>query len=83
MQIITFIYNLFWGDIFKIPLPGGGEVGISLLVLILVPAGIYSTIRTKFLPFRLFPEMLRITVKKDKARTLLILSNWLFLRKIR
>ncbi len=65
MQIITFIYNLFWGDIFKIPLPGGGEVGISLLVLILVPAGIYSTIRTKFLPFRLFPEMLRITVKKD------------------
>ena len=33
-------------------------------MLILIPAGIYFTVRTRFLPFRLFPEMVRITVEK-------------------
>ena len=66
MQIITAIYNLLWGDLFSIPLPGGGSIGISLLVLILIPAGIYFTIRTKFLPVRCFPEMLRISVERQK-----------------
>lgn len=64
MQIISFFYNLLWGDLFTIPLPGGGSIGISLLVLLLIPAGIYFTIRTKFLPIRFFPEMLRISVEK-------------------
>ena len=58
------IYPLMWGDIVQIPLPGGSSLGLSLLVLILIPAGIYFTVRTRFLPFRLFPEMVRITVEK-------------------
>jgi len=58
------MYNFLWGDLFSIPLPGGASIGISLLVLLLIPAGIYFTIRTKFLPIRFFPEMLRISVKK-------------------
>ena len=58
------IYALLWGDILTIPLPGGSSLGLSLLVLILIPAGIYFTVRTRFLPFRLFPEMVRITVEK-------------------
>ena len=29
MQIISAIYNLLWGDLFQIPLPGGGQIGIS------------------------------------------------------
>ena len=33
-------------------------------MLILIPSGIYFTLRTRFLPFRLFPEMLRITAEK-------------------
>ena len=64
MKIISFFYNLLWGDLFAIPLPGGNSIGISLLVLLLIPAGIYFTIRTKFLPIRFFPEMLRISVEK-------------------
>lgn len=64
MQLITTVYNFLWGDLFLIPLPGGSSIGISLLVLILIPAGIYFTIRTKFLPIRFFPEMLRISVEK-------------------
>lgn len=64
MAIIETIYRWLWGDLLKIPLPGGNEVGISLLVLILVPVGIYFTVRTRFVLIRKFPQMLRITMEK-------------------
>ena len=65
MILIKILYDFLWGDLFSIPLPGGSSIGISLLVLLLIPTGIYFTIRTKFLPIRLFPEMLRISVEKN------------------
>ena len=65
MELISFFYNLLWGDLFTIPLPGGSTLGISLLVLILIPAGIYFTFKTKFLPIRLFPEMVRVSVERQ------------------
>lgn len=69
MTIINALYQFLWGDLITIPLPGGSSLGLSLLVLILVPAGIYFTIRTRFLLFRLFPEMLRIAMtKKDSTK---------------
>ena len=61
---ITAVYQLLWGDLITLPLPGGGSLGISLLVLLLIPTGIYFTLRTRFLPVRLFPEMLRVTAEK-------------------
>lgn len=64
MNIFYAVYDFLWGDLITVPLPGGSSLGLSLLVLILIPSGIYFTIRTRFLPFRLFPEMLRITVEK-------------------
>lgn len=67
MEIISVVYNLLWGDLFTIPLPGGASIGISLLVLILIPAGVFFTIRTKFLPVRFFPEMLRISTEKHRG----------------
>lgn len=66
MAIFEAIYDLLWGDIIHIPLPGGSTLGLSLLVLILVPAGIYFTIRTRFLPFRMFPEMIRVTLENNQ-----------------
>lgn len=63
--IVKYHYNFLWGDLFTIPLPGGSELGIPLLVLLLIPAGIFFTIRTKFLPIRFFPEMLRLSVEKQ------------------
>ena len=63
-SVIDTLYYLLWGDIITIPLPGGSSLGLSLLVIILIPSGIYFTIRTRFLPFRMFPEMLRITMEK-------------------
>ena len=64
MNIFQSVYHLLWGDLITIPLPGGSSVGISLLILILIPAGILFTFQTRFLPIRLFPEMLRVTVEK-------------------
>ena len=67
LSIISMVYQFLWGDLFSLPLPGGGSIGISLLVAILIPAGIFFTIRTGFLPIRLFPEMLRIAVEKKSG----------------
>lgn len=64
MSVFKGIYHILWGDLITISLPGGSSMGISLLVLILIPSGIYFTIRTRFLPFRLFLEMLKITAEK-------------------
>ena len=66
MTVFRFVYQMLWGDLITIPLPGGSSLGLSLLVLILIPSGIYFTIRTRFLLFRLFPEMLKITTEKKQ-----------------
>lgn len=69
MQLLYFFYNLLWGDLITVPLPGGSELGISLLVLILVPVGIWFTLRSRFVQVRLFPEMVRITVQNREKQS--------------
>ena len=64
VTLIEKVYSFLWGDLIKIPLPGGSSLGISLLILLLIPTGIYFTVRTKCLPVRLFPDMLRALVEK-------------------
>lgn len=68
VSIIEQIYTLLWGDLITIPLPGGGSLGISLLVILLIPTGVYFTIRTKFLPIRLFPDMVRALLAKKEHK---------------
>lgn len=76
-SLIETVYSFLWGDLLHIPLPGGGTLPLSLLVIILIPSGIYFTIRTRFLPIRLFPDMIRVTLErgseaqkeKDKHRS--------------
>lgn len=67
IQIISALCAFLWGDIVTVPLPGGAELGLSLLVILLIPAGIYFTIRTKFLPVRMFPDMVRSVVEKKQG----------------
>ncbi len=64
VDAITAVYGLLWGDLITVPLPGGGALGISLLVLLMIPTGVFFTVRTRFLPIRMFPEMLRVTAEK-------------------
>lgn len=66
VQLIEATYNFLWGDLFQIPLPVGGSIGISLLIIFLVPAAVYFTIRTRFMQVRLFPDMVRaLTEQKN------------------
>jgi len=69
VKIIESVYNFLWGNLIVLPLPGGGELPLSLLVIILIPAGLYFTVRTRFLPVRLFPDMVKaVTGKKTKEK---------------
>ncbi|MCI8453877.1 MAG: alanine:cation symporter family protein [Lachnospiraceae bacterium] len=65
--IIEVVYGFLWGDWLTIPLPGI-TVHVSLLVLLLIPTGVYFTIRTRFLPVRLFPDMLRAVTEKKAGQ---------------
>ena len=64
VTLIEEVYSFLWGDLIRIPLPGGSSLGISLLILLLIPIGIYFTIRTRCLPVRLFPDMLKALAEK-------------------
>lgn len=66
-SIIEAVYNFLWGDLFTIPLGNNDKMGIPLLVILLIPAGIFFTVRTKFLPIRMFPSMVKaLGEKKDE-----------------
>lgn len=67
-KFISYVCGLFWGDLFSITLPNGDTAGFSFMVLLLIPTGIYFTIRTKFLPIRMFPEMVRIALEKEHGK---------------
>ncbi|MEY8324614.1 alanine/glycine:cation symporter family protein [Lachnospiraceae bacterium 54-11] len=67
LTVFHSVYHILWGDLITIPLPGGSSLGLSLLILILIPSGIYFTLRTRFLPFRMFPEMVKLTVETKAA----------------
>ena len=66
VNLIEKVYSFLWGDLLHIPLPGGNSLGISLLIILLIPTGIYFTIRTRFLPLRLFPDMVKALVEKKE-----------------
>ncbi|MBQ7876312.1 MAG: alanine:cation symporter family protein [Clostridia bacterium] len=64
-KIIDFIYYIFSDASFiTFTLPNGFSIGIPLLAILLIPTGIYFTVKTKALIVRFFPEMLRLTVEK-------------------
>ncbi len=67
VKIFYFFFNLLWGDLFTIPLPGGNSMGVSLLVLILIPLGIFYTIYLRGVQFRHFPLMIKLTLEKKGA----------------
>lgn len=67
-KIIEAVYNFLWGDLFTIPLGHGDSLGIPLLVVLLIPTGIFFTIRTKFLPICMFPDMIKAVGEKNEDK---------------
>lgn len=66
VAIVTSLNNLLWGDFIKLNF-GNTEIGLSIMILILLPVGIFFTFKTNFLPFRLFPEMIRVTLEPKNS----------------
>ena len=66
ISLIQAVYRLMWGDLVTIPLPGGASLGLSLLVLLLVPTGIYFTVRTRFMGIRMLGQMVRVSLEKSE-----------------
>jgi len=64
INIIETVYGFLWGDLFTIPLPGGGSIGISLLIILLIPTGIYFTVRTGVMQIRMVPDMVRALAER-------------------
>ncbi len=73
VALIEKVYSFLWGDLIHIPLPGGGSVGISLLIILLIPTGIYF-VRTRLLPI-MFPDMIKALTKRKKTACV-SLSLW-------
>lgn len=69
VKIIEAVYNFLWGDLITIPLSGGDSMGIPLLVILLIPAGIFFTVRTKLLPVRMFPNMIKALGEKNENKS--------------
>lgn len=69
-NIIEAVYNFLWGDLIRLNFKGT-SIGIPLLVILLIPTGIYFTIRTRFMPVRKLPQMVKaLGEKKDDKSNL-------------
>ncbi len=49
-------------------LPVGGGIGISLMAVLLLTAGMFFTLRTRLLPVRLFRDMIAAVCEKNQSR---------------
>ena len=64
--LIEAVYRFLWGNLVSISLPGGSELGLPLLVLILIPTGVFFTVRTRVLPVRMCREILKVSLDPKK-----------------
>lgn len=60
--IVSALNGFLWGDVINLNF-GSVKVGLSILVIMLIPTGIYYSFKTKMLSFRLFPQMIKIILK--------------------
>ena len=66
IHLIETVYRFLWGDLFVLPIAGG--VGISLMVVLLLTAGVFFPLRTRLLPVRLFRDMISAVCEKNQSR---------------
>ncbi|MCR5526038.1 MAG: alanine:cation symporter family protein [Lachnospiraceae bacterium] len=66
ISAIEAVYTFLWGDLVTLQLPGGLSFGLPLLVIILIPTGIFFTVKTRVLPIRLWREIILVTLENKK-----------------
>lgn len=67
-SLIENIYGFLWNDLITLRF-GGTVIGIPLLVLLLIPAGIFFTVKTRVMPIRKFPAMVRALGEKNSNKS--------------
>ncbi|WP_297487132.1 sodium:alanine symporter family protein [uncultured Cetobacterium sp.] len=60
--IVSSLNSFLWGDVINLNF-GEMKIGLSILVLMLIPTGVYYSVKTRMLSFRLFPQMIKIILK--------------------
>ncbi len=65
-NMVLSLNGLLWGKLITVNV-GETIVELSLLVVILIPVGLYFTLRTRFLPFRMFPEMIKCVLEPKSS----------------
>ena len=53
IQLIEGVYRLLWGDLLTLHL-GSVTLTLSFMVILLLTAGVFFTLRTRLLPVRVF-----------------------------
>ena len=53
-SIVNFVNGIFWGK--------------NILAVMLLGTGVYFTIKTRFLPVRMFPEIIRVVTEKNEGK---------------
>ena len=67
IQLIEGVYRLLWGDQLTLHLRRV-TLTLSIMVILLLTAGVFFTLRTRLLPVRLFRDMLAAGCEKiDKG----------------
>lgn len=64
VRSIEAVCGFLWGDWIVLPF-GSGSLRLSLMVILLITAGIWFTLRTRLLPVRLFRDMLSAVCEKN------------------
>ena len=67
IQLIEGVYRLLWGDLLTLHL-GNVTLSLSFMVILLLTAGVFFTLRTRLLPVRLFRDMLAAVCEKKQGR---------------
>ena len=67
IQLIEGVYHLLWGDLLTLHL-GNVTLSLSFMVILLLTAGVFFTLRTRLLPVRLFRDMIAAVCEKKQGR---------------
>lgn len=64
--IVGSLNGFLWGDVIVLNI-GGTQLGLSIIVLMLIPTAIYFTFKTRFLAIRMFPQMMKIILSNKSS----------------
>ena len=77
VKVVTALNDVFWGELVVLDFNDGEtQFSLTLLIVLLIGAGIFFTIKLKGIQFSMFPEMIRNVTKKQNAKEKDAISGW-------